>query len=188
MFGKITLSILIFFSIILAFHPAKALAHFVKADNGIGAVLHIDPEDDPIAGEQTTMFLEFKDTAGKFDIANCICKVTITEADAELLGQSFEGAGGTEKLSAVIPFTFPKKDIYKLKIEGTPKNANDFKAFTLNYDVRVARESERDGNTQDSKEEQSFWRPNIIYIAGGLIIAAFLAGALFFKENKNERG
>lgn len=160
---------------------APGLAHFVKSDSGIGAVLHIDPGDDPIAGSQSTIFLEFKDVNNKLKLSECICRIIISETGKEVLNQSFEGAGGTESLSAVIPVVFPDLNVYKMTVEGTPKFNNGFAPFKLEYDIRVAQGS----SVKPVKTEESSWLSgHIIHLVGGGILLAFLMGALISQNKK----
>lgn len=41
--------------------PQTASAHVLQTDGSIGAVLHVDPDDNPIIGEKATFFFDLKD-------------------------------------------------------------------------------------------------------------------------------
>lgn len=68
---KLILSFFLIFAVFLIL-PTIASAHVLKTDGSIGAVVHIDPDDDPIIGKSANFFLEFKDTKNKFQLANSI--------------------------------------------------------------------------------------------------------------------
>ncbi len=54
----VLISIFLFFGFLL---PSPAAAHILASDQVIGAVLHIDPNDNPIVNKVSGFFLEFKD-------------------------------------------------------------------------------------------------------------------------------
>lgn len=113
-------------------------AHVLRTDGSIGAVLHIDPNDDPIAGQPATLIFEFKDTQGKFQPGRCTCQLSITNgAGQQVLGQALTFPPGQQV--AVNQFTFPTRDVYAVTAVGQPQTPNDFQPFTLTYSVRVAR-------------------------------------------------
>ncbi len=108
-------------------------AHVLQIDRSIGAVLHVDPEDDPIAGSTSSFFLEFKDKQGQFSLPQCSCVATISQHGKEIFTQHLT--------SSAFSFTFPGKDVYPLDITGAPTVPNAFQSFHLHYDIRVAREA-----------------------------------------------
>src|SRR6185369_15266285 len=76
---------ILFFVLVIFFCFTKtSQAHILKYDGDIGAVLHVDPDDDPIAGQPTNFFFEFRDKTNKFVSGDCNCTVTITEEGREL--------------------------------------------------------------------------------------------------------
>src|SRR5689334_16513316 len=75
------------FLIFSLFLPQKVSAHILKYDGSIGAVLHVNPDDDPIAGETTGFFFEFKDKKNKFLPENCDCLVRVTKEGSEIYSQ-----------------------------------------------------------------------------------------------------
>ncbi|GEM_PF-1307400 len=123
-----------------------AYAHILKTDGSIGAVLHIDPEDDPIAGQQAGFFLEFKDRLGRFKPGNCDCKAVILAKGREIYSQPLIDQSSENGDSATFTFTFPSKGEYQLKIDGSPREAGkslgggSFAPFELGYDIDVDRE------------------------------------------------
>ncbi len=140
MLKKISASILLFIVSGIIFVPIVS-AHILRSDGSIGAVLHIDPEDDPIAGQQSGFFFEFKDKQNKFTPTNCDCTFSINEQSKEIYSQPlFAGNANPNLENASIFYTFPKKDVYEVAVVGKPIQANAFQPFTLRYDLRVDRE------------------------------------------------
>lgn len=158
-----------------------AQSHFVKSDSGIGAVLHVDPGDDPIAGEPSKIIFEFKDIENRFDLSNCDCKIVVTGEGKEILSQSLKPVALDQKLSSVTPIIFPEKNIYKLKVTGKSYQT-DFTDFELNYDVRVAKDSQESIISQD----KPWWSEHIIYLTSGFLVLAFLVFALI-KQSMNKK-
>jgi hypothetical protein len=122
-------------------------AHVLKTDGSIGAVLHVDPDDNPIAGKLATFFFEIKDRQRKFQQQDCNCTVTITENGKQLLSQQLDNANLVQPTgtsvdptlnSPLFTFTFPEKAVYLLVLHGVPTIGGSFQPFTLTYDIRVA--------------------------------------------------
>ena len=118
----------------LLFLTSSASAHILKTDGTIGAVLHIDPDDNPVSGNLTSYDLEFKDTTGKFTLSACDCLVTIQQGGQAIYSHRLALTSQTTSQNS---FTFPNADIYDLVITGRPKSVGDFRAFKLDYVVRV---------------------------------------------------
>src|SRR5437773_8843060 len=79
--------LLVFLPFFFLLFPSVVNAHFLKIDGSIGAVLHVDPDDDPIAGEQASFFLSFKDKQHKFSPQNCTCTFSIQEQNQTIYSQ-----------------------------------------------------------------------------------------------------
>ncbi len=155
-----------------------AFAHILATDGSVGAVLHIDPEDDPYVGQSATFFFEFKEKQGNFSLDNCDCKVSILEAGREIYSGVLLPSSTDSKSSLSFSFTFPQKDVYQVKVIGKPVGGATFGAFSLNYDVRVSRVV-----TQDFKSSivQS---PHFGHYVAGAIILVFFA---LFKKRREVR-
>ncbi len=124
------LSLVYAFSIII--FPSLVTAHVVKSDKSIGAVLHIDPDDDPIAGEKSTFFFDIKDKSGRFQESNCKCKLIVKQSDIVIYEELFNRSGGGT-------FSFPERGVYSVSAVGEPISGNTFTPFELSYNIRVER-------------------------------------------------
>lgn len=113
-------------------------AHVVISENTIGALLHIDPEDDPIIGKPATFYFEIKDKNKLFKPNECECTATILkDNEAIFLAPLFQDT--SDFSSPLFSYTFQEKGTYVLIIKGTPKIGAVLKPFTLRYDLRVQR-------------------------------------------------
>ncbi len=190
---------IIFFFIILSlsflFYTRSVYAHFLQSDGNIGAVLHIDPGDDPIAGEQAGFFFEFKDRLGKFNPENCDCTVYILENGKEVFSKAlFSDRDNALVRNASFFYTFPEKGVYQIKVMGAPVNVGGpdvgpgrgnrfgvaFEKFTLIWNIRVDRETNRQSTAQQNRS--NFFGQNLIYdiILGLFVIFLFI----YFIKNK----
>jgi hypothetical protein len=148
----------------------KAEAHFLKINNEIGAVLHVDPDDNPIAKQVSTFYLEFKDVTGKFKPKDCTCQITITNIStnkSESIPTSNISYSGENVL--LFKYTFPEIGIYSVVI----KEQN----FTLTYDIRVERES----NTPNNEAPSHLFH---YLLFGGAII---LTLAVVIRDKRREK-
>ncbi len=149
-----------------------AYAHVLQTDGSIGAVMHTDPDDDPIAGKQTGIFFAFKDKKGKFIPKNCDCKFSIIENDKTIYFQPlFQNNPSPSLDNASVIFIFPKKDKYVIQVTGKSNTPNSFQPFKLVYEVRV----EKEGKNNIVPKQSNVNAPMLLSIiaislAGGYLI------------------
>jgi hypothetical protein len=154
--------------------PLLTSAHVLKTDGTIGVVIHLAPDDAPLAGAPTPIYFAFKNTEGAFDIATCECALWVSsyaERNSVDLAQpdSIIHTHGNPA-SADASYVFPRPDIYAVRIIGTPRDGAAFEKFDVTFDVRVAEYAEGGG--------APFWGG--ILAGHGLHIAIFALGFLFF--------
>lgn len=113
-------------------------AHTLGTDESVGAVLHIDPDDDPIIGEPSTIYFEFKSQSDSLSPQTCDCTVAISENGKELFSQKLFTDTNT---NPIVQYTFPEKNQYKITVSGKPTGEADFKPFSISYDVRVSKDA-----------------------------------------------
>lgn len=155
-----------------------AEAHVLKSNGTVGAVMHVTPDDDPIAGQESSFYFEFKDTEGKFKPTLCECTVRIKKAGREIYTQPLFSANTDPSLSNTsFSYTFPEKNIYTLTIEGKPTIVNGFTPFTLSYDLRVDRTADTEKETNDAT-----LLPKLVLI---FLLITVGAGIFFMKKRKH---
>jgi len=183
--GKILNFILVFlaFDFYFLILSTPVYAHILKTDGSIGAVLHIDPEDDPIAGQQAGFFFEFKDTKNQFQPQKCNCVFSVLENGAQIYTQPlFQNNLKPSLTSASVFYTFSGKDVYQVRVVGAPTVTNGFQPFTLIYDIRVSREGALTAAGAQVPAAENWIYAHIILIVGAAILTIFLIGVLFKQK------
>ncbi len=174
---KLLFSLVFLFAFTLFVPTQKAYAHVLKTDGSIGAVIHINPEDDPIAGQESGFFFEFKDTKKAFSPEKCNCTFTVKQNGQVLNTQSlFQDSANPSLENVSVYYTFPQKGIYTVSVSGTPITPGEFESFTLTWDIRVERE-ESSPSISESGNDQ-----NIKYIV--LIAAVVIIVGLVLSRKK----
>lgn len=186
---KLLLSILFVSAL---FFPSLAFAHLLKSDGNIGAVLHIDPDDDPIAEQQAGLFFEFKDKQGKFSSQNCDCTFSIIEGGKELFSQPlFQNNNNPDLANASVFYTFPEKNVYQVKITGKPNTPGAFQAFNLSFDVRVDKEApvttSVPTNNIAAKTQINWFSGHSLHLVAGIIMLAFIIFVLIKQQFDKQR-
>ncbi len=163
-------------------------AHVLVTDGNIGAVLHIDPDDAPVAKQQSAFFFEFKDTQNKFQPKNCDCTFSIIENVNTIYSQPLFANNTSPSLSnASVFYTFSQEDVYQVQVVGKPNTPNAFQPFTLVYNVRV----DQIANTPTSQTPNWFVSHiGYVIIAGILVLAiiSFFLSRLFKRDDGIKEG
>ncbi|MDB5259835.1 MAG: hypothetical protein JWN37_66 [Candidatus Nomurabacteria bacterium] len=144
-------------------------AHEVKYDGTISAFLHINPNDDPKAEENSELLILLSDSRGFFNSNNCDCSLSVTDGGKDILNTKIFLKGES---SATVHEVFPHAGIYQISVRGVPKSGGDFKAFNIIFDKRV-----EGANNQDSAPKYEIY----------LIIAALLLIAFLFIYNRRHK-
>ena len=122
-----------------------ASAHTVKISGDIGGTIHIEPNDNPRAGEPAATWFALTRKGGKvLPLKDCDCQLAIyaephTPGEPALLepplkpvdAERYQGIPGAE-------ITFPKPGVYELQLSGKPATAESFRPFELKFQVTVA--------------------------------------------------
>ncbi|MBD1906740.1 hypothetical protein NDI37_20755 [Funiculus sociatus GB2-A5] len=131
--------------ILLTLLTAPASAHKVQIAEDVGGTLHIEPNDNPKAGEPSLAWVALTRKGGQvIPLQECNCKLSVysqprTQQTTPLLSPplkaiSTEGYQGIPGASVV----FPSPGAYQLQLSGTPTSGADFKPFELKFTVTVA--------------------------------------------------
>ncbi|MFM2061690.1 MAG: hypothetical protein RLZZ507_1360 [Cyanobacteriota bacterium] len=122
-----------------------ASAHTVKISGDIGGTIHIEPNDNPRAGEAAQTWFALTRKGGKvLPLKECNCQLAIyaephTPGEPALLepplkpvdAERYQGIPGAE-------ITFPKPGVYELQLSGKPATDASFRPFELKFQVTVA--------------------------------------------------
>ncbi|HEY9800705.1 MAG TPA: hypothetical protein V6D25_10125 [Leptolyngbyaceae cyanobacterium] len=140
-----------------------ATAHKVETTPDVGATLHIEPNDNPRAGESTLTWFALTRKGGKvIPLVQCNCQLAVyaqphTPGEPALLEPSLKPVNA--EIYQGIPgadINFPKPGIYQLQLTGKPTSGANFKPFEFKFEVTVAAGNRVDTqNNQDVNNNQS---------------------------------
>lgn len=153
----------------LGYNPLEGIAsaHVLKQDHGISAVLHIPPEDAPVAGVPTTLNVSFADTKNAFNLANCNCQVILKLDETVVQTTAITLVSQNANMQGRSTVKFPQAGAYEIAVRGTAKNGS-FPEFALEYPVHVSAAGKA---AQSGSKGMSV----ILIAAGSLIIIGLLA-------------
>ena len=126
------LSLLVLSGILIVFlmPTQSAYAHVLIRDTSgsKGAILHIIPDDDPIAGQEATLFFDIQNNA------KSVGKVTLDitkqgSSEAVPVKTNFDGS------LATADYTFPSQGVYLLKYQVKTNN----ETYTFEQSTRISR-------------------------------------------------
>lgn len=138
-----SIKLLKYILIIAALYVVSAgfvLAHDQETNDGVSAVLHIDPNDWPIAEEPASFYITFKNIDNDFDLEKCDCVSKIFKDDVEIVHTITESSRGFQFTSKpVLTATLQNSGAYKFEFEGKPKDGANFKPVKFTHDFNVNR-------------------------------------------------
>ncbi|WP_246162735.1 hypothetical protein [Brasilonema sennae] len=154
--------LLLFVFVLFLTIGSPAIAHKVKTEGNVGATLHVEPNDNPRAGEPAKTWFALTRKGGKvIPLAECNCQLAVyaephSPSEPPLIEPSlqavsverFQGIPGTE-------ITFPRAGAYQLQLSGKPKDGKSFQPFELKFPVTVAVGSATNNNVQESQTVQN---------------------------------
>lgn len=165
-------------------------AHVLKRDESIGAIVHLDPDDDPVIGKPTAIYFEIKDTSGKFNFADCTCELVILQGDKELFRLPITNPNSNLYTPAA-SFVFPEAGSYDLLLVGksiTGLFSNfEIKSTTNVSRVAVAEPIVSNSGANDTQplEEQS-QSGLFVLPATFVLIAAIVVGLVIYKSGRTK--
>lgn len=180
--------IILSFIFIFSLLPQPASAHFLKTDQTVGAVIHVTPNDEPVAGLPSSFFFEFKDEANKFRPDECDCTFLVKRAGKTIYSQKlFQNNDKPSLKDASISYTFPQTDIYQVQIEGKSKAENLFAPFTLSWDFRVAKQVDPTVSGAEDEKNNRLIRYGLIFGVVGIVVMFFVIRHIFGKPHGNRK-
>jgi hypothetical protein len=176
-----------------AAHVNLVQAHVLQTDGSIGAVLHIDPDDDPIIGQPATFFFDFTDKQRKFDPAKCNCNIDILDSQQKVLVKSalFQTSTQTGFSYPLFSYIFSQKGVYTIEATGQPQNPGDFQSFDLKYPIRVTRTQNPPAAAAASQTSAEFfnnhWFHLGLFVLGFIVIWLWSFAEKFQNKKKNKK-
>ena len=180
---KLILTLVI--SLITFFSLAQSVsAHVLLTSGSIGTTLHISPDDDPAVGTPANFYFEFKDKENKFNPSDCICKIQILKNDTELHTEDLFTTSLTNDINApAFQFTFPEKNVYTIKIKGTPKTPESFQDFEINHTLRITREQSSNQPTTANSSGIHFFH----YLTAAIAVVVFAIILFLDRRGRNKK-
>jgi hypothetical protein len=119
------------------------IAHEVRTSQNVGATIHIEPNDRPIAGQKSTIWIGLTKRGGEIiPYAKCNCRMEVrslsdrsikfTVANPLAIIERYLGLPSLE-------VTFPQVGRYELKLSGSPRDGEDFAPFELTFTTNVGK-------------------------------------------------
>lgn len=110
---------------------ASAPAHQTTTNAGVSVTLHVNPNDEPVAGAQTPIHIVRIRTpkGGKFSYRTCGCRLLVQDSSGATI---FNGPMG--KRATVV---FPREAAYRLTYSGAYRKGSRTRRFRTTFSVRA---------------------------------------------------
>jgi hypothetical protein len=149
---------------VFIFVPRTTYAHvLIRDDNtGVGAILHITPDDDPVAGQKAQLFFDIQDKNAVFRVPYSAYQLFVTDENGVQAAIQIQNTDNT--LAA--DYVFPARGAYKLTLtSGNYLKANKVQ---IDYSLRVSR-----GVGSDSVSRSTIW-PQLGVVASLASVAVLM--------------
>jgi hypothetical protein len=127
---------------LLGFFSQTAYSHELAADQDVGALMHIEPNDDPKVGVSSKVWFDLVKKGGqKISLAECDCVFSLYKGTARtpVVAHTLTESKAEETKSVLsAQVTFPERGAYRLVLSGKPKGKKIFAPFTLRWTVRAS--------------------------------------------------
>jgi len=166
------------------FLPEVLQAHVLETnEEAIGAVIHLEPNDDPFAGANTDVIFEVTDKTGAFDPAECYCMVQVVQGEQIVTSSRITGYDVSDTAKTLYSkVVFPEVGVYTVQLIGKPVTNDWFHEFTLEYEVRVMRQAKGDEELVAEGDEELEAEDNslgVVIAIGGISLLAGVGFGLY---------
>lgn len=119
------------------------IAHEVRTSQDVGATIHIDPNDRPIAGQKTRIWIALTKRGGEIiPYEKCNCQMEVRSLTDRTIKFTISNSSSILDRFLGLPsleVTFPQIGRYELKLNGSPRDDADFAPFELTFTTNVGR-------------------------------------------------
>ncbi len=137
--------VLIMPAAVLSVENSPASAHQVKLSGSVGGTKHIEPDDNPRAGQISITWFALTRKGGELiPLKDCDCQLTVysqpyQEGDRPIQSPALRAisAEGYKDIPGA-DINFPQVGAYTLLLQGKPRQPNSFDPFELEFNVTVA--------------------------------------------------
>jgi hypothetical protein len=127
---------------LLGFFSQTAYSHELAADKDVGALMHIEPNDDPKVGISSKVWFDLVKKGGqKISLDECDCVFFLYKGTARtpvVTPMLTESKAEETKSVLSAQVTFPERGAYRLVLSGKPRGKKIFDPFTLRWTVRAS--------------------------------------------------
>jgi hypothetical protein len=131
--------------LLLAMFSAPAIAHKVQVSGDVAGTWHVNPRDNPRAGESTKVWIALTRKGGEvLPLEQASCKLAVysqpyTKGDQPILqpelkaivAEKYQGIPGADVV-------FPAPGLYEMELSCTPNQTGEFEAFEMQSEITVA--------------------------------------------------
>ena len=122
---------------VISLGSAPVSAHVYETDNGVSAILHIKPDDRPIAGKQVPINFLLSNDVGGFSLNRYNVQLNLIQDGAVKFTAPIKPLFFGSATEGETMATFPSIGVYTVQVVGKPTETT-VPPFTLNFTVRVA--------------------------------------------------
>ena len=120
-----------------------AIAHEVRTSQEVGGTIHIEPNDRPVAGKKSTIWVALTKRGGEIiPYGTCNCRMEVRSLSDRSIRFTVRNSLAIIERYLGLPsleVTFPQVGRYELKLSGSAKNGQDFPPFELTFTTNVGR-------------------------------------------------
>jgi hypothetical protein len=119
------------------------IAHEVRTSQEVGGTIHIDPDDRPVAGKKSRIWIALTRRGGEvIPYGKCNCRMEVRSlTDRSIKFKVSDSLAIIERYLGLpsLEVTFPQVGRYELKLSGSPREGEDFPPFELTFTTNVGR-------------------------------------------------
>jgi hypothetical protein len=131
MAAKLLIAATIAGAVALALGVAPAWSHQIASNNGVSVQVHVNPNDEPIAGEPTTVWVvRVKGKDVVFAWKTCRCRMLVFDSSGTTIVDTAATVPKT-------PVTFPEPKAYGITFSGRVKRKGVWRTFKVTYAIRA---------------------------------------------------
>jgi len=122
--------------------PIK-IAHEVRTSQEVGGTIHIEPNDRPIAGKKTRIWIALTKRGGEIiPYEKCNCQMEVRSLSDRSIKFTLSNSLNVIARYFGLPsleVTFPQIGRYELKLSGSPREGENFAPFELTFTTNVGK-------------------------------------------------
>ncbi len=133
--------IILCFVFILFLLPVLPMhAHMSQEEDEITIVMHAEPDDRPLANQETTLHFQIDDPSKEFKVSNCSCIVTVFRNGKKIMSKPATEVRDQKSLySASTKIVFDQEGSYEVRLDGSPITTGEFHPLSAKFNLEVGK-------------------------------------------------